>query len=47
MATAAVVRSTPRSLAHRLTTPKVMGWGVLLGLLAAYSTDLFLTYVGG
>ena len=32
---------------RRITTPRVMGWGVLLGLLAAYSTDLFLTYVGG
>ena len=32
---------------RRITTPRVMGWGVLLGLLAAYATELFLTYVGG
>ncbi|HEX6349230.1 MAG TPA: ZIP family metal transporter [Candidatus Dormibacteraeota bacterium] len=34
-------------LGRRLTTPRVMGWGVLIGLLAAYSTDLLLTYLGG
>jgi zinc transporter, ZIP family len=32
---------------RRITTPRVMAWGILVGLLAAYSTDLFLTYVGG
>ena len=31
----------------RLATPKVMAWGVLVGLLAAYATDLLLTYLGG
>ena len=31
----------------RLATPKVMAWGVLIGLLAAYSTDLLLSYLGG
>jgi hypothetical protein len=25
----------------------VMGWGVLVGLLAAFGTDLLLVYVGG
>ncbi len=34
-------------LGRRITTPRVMGWGVLVGLLAAYATDLFLTFVGG
>jgi ZIP family zinc transporter len=34
-------------LGRRITTPRVMGWGVLTGLLAAYSTDLLLTYLGG
>jgi len=34
-------------LGRRITTPRVMGWGVLTGLLAAYSTDLLLTYFGG
>ena len=34
-------------LGRRITTPRVMGWGVLTGLLAAYSTDLVLTYLGG
>jgi zinc transporter, ZIP family len=32
---------------RRITTPRLMGWGVLVGLLAAYGTDLLLTYVGG
>ena len=32
---------------RRITTPRVMGWGVLLGLLAAYAIELFLTSVGG
>jgi ZIP family zinc transporter len=32
---------------RRITTPKVMAWGVLTGLLAAYATDLFLVSVGG
>ena len=31
----------------RLATPRVMAWGVLVGLLAAYATDLLLTYIGG
>jgi ZIP family zinc transporter len=34
-------------LGRRITTPRVMAWGVLVGLLAAYGTDLFLTFVGG
>ena len=32
---------------RRITTPRVMAWGVLVGLLAAYGTDLFLTFAGG
>jgi ZIP family zinc transporter len=32
---------------RRITTPRVMGWGVLAGLLAAFGTDLLLVYVGG
>lgn len=34
-------------LGRRITTPTVMAWGVLVGLLAAFGTDLFLTYAGG
>ena len=35
------------ALGKRITTPRVMAWGVLTGLLAAYGTDLLLTYIGG
>ncbi len=35
------------AVGRRLATPKVVAWGILLGLLAAYATDLLLTYVGG
>jgi zinc transporter, ZIP family len=35
------------AVGKRLATPKVMAWGILVGLLAAYATDLVLTYVGG
>lgn len=35
------------ALGKRITAPKVMAWGVLTGLLAAYGTDLLLTYIGG
>jgi len=30
---------------RRLNTPVALAWGLLLGYLAAYSTDLFLTYL--
>jgi zinc transporter, ZIP family len=33
------------SMGKRLNTPAAMGWGLLLGFLAAYSTDLVLTYL--
>jgi ZIP family zinc transporter len=35
------------AVCKRLTTPRVTAWGVLVGLLAAYATDLLLTYAGG
>ena len=35
------------AVGRRLATPRVMAWGVLVGLLAAYATDLLLTYLGG
>jgi ZIP family zinc transporter len=35
------------AVGRRLAPPKVFAWGVLLGLLAAYGTDLLLVYVGG
>ncbi|HET9847291.1 MAG TPA: ZIP family metal transporter [Candidatus Dormibacteraeota bacterium] len=31
-------------LGRRLNSPAAMGWGLLLGFLLAYATDLFLTY---
>lgn len=33
-------------LGRRFNTPPVMGWGILLGFLLGYGTDLLLTYVG-
>ena len=33
-------------LGRRFNSPIAMAWGLLLGFLLAYSTDLFLTYVG-
>ncbi|HEX6548460.1 MAG TPA: ZIP family metal transporter [Candidatus Dormibacteraeota bacterium] len=34
------------AVCRRLASPRVVAWGVLIGLLAAYATDLFLTYAG-
>lgn len=33
-------------LGRRLNTPVAMGWGLLVGFLLSYATDLLLTYVG-
>jgi ZIP family zinc transporter len=33
-------------LGRRFNSPIAMAWGLLLGFLLAYATDLFLTYVG-
>jgi ZIP family zinc transporter len=33
-------------LGRRFNSPIAMAWGLLLGFLLAYGTDLFLTYVG-
>ena len=33
------------SLGKKINTPVMLGWGLTLGFLAAFSTDLFLTYV--
>jgi ZIP family zinc transporter len=33
------------ALGRRLCKPQVLAWGLLIGFLAAYSTDLFLTYL--
>jgi zinc transporter, ZIP family len=33
-------------IGRRLNSPAAMAWGLLLGFMLAYSTDLFLTYVG-
>jgi zinc transporter, ZIP family len=33
-------------LGRRFNSPVAMGWGMLLGFLLGYGTDLFLTYVG-
>ena len=33
------------ALGRRLCKPPAMAWGLLLGFLAAYSTDLLLTYL--
>jgi zinc transporter, ZIP family len=35
------------AVGKRIATPKAMAWGIFLGLMAAYATDLVLTYVGG
>ena len=35
------------ALGKRLNTPAAMGWGLLLGFVAAFGTDLLLTYVTG
>jgi ZIP family zinc transporter len=35
------------SLSRRINPPRLMAWGVLTGFLAAFSTDLFLTYLAG
>ena len=32
-------------IGRRLNSPAAMAWGLLLGFLLAYATDLFLTYV--
>jgi ZIP family zinc transporter len=32
-------------IGRRLNTPAAMAWGLLLGFLLAYGTDLFLTYI--
>lgn len=32
-------------LMRRLNSPVALGWGLLVGFLLAYSTDLFLTYI--
>ncbi len=34
------------AVGKRLCTPQVMGWGLLTGFLAAYATDLLITYAG-
>jgi zinc transporter, ZIP family len=33
-------------LGRRFNSPVAMGWGILLGFLLGYGTDLFLTYTG-
>ena len=33
------------ALGRRLCKPPALAWGLLLGFLAAYSTDLYLTYL--
>jgi ZIP family zinc transporter len=33
------------ALGRRLCTPPALAWGILLGFLAAFGTDLFLTYL--
>lgn len=33
------------TLGRKLNTPAWMGWGLAIGFLAAYATDLFLTYL--
>src|SRR5579864_7646630 len=35
------------NLGRRISTPQTFAWGLLLGFLTAYATDLFLTYAGG
>jgi ZIP family zinc transporter len=34
------------SVGRKLNTPSMLGWGVLLGFLAGYGTDLILTFAG-
>lgn len=34
------------NVGRKLQTPVALGWGVLLGFLAGYGTDLLLTYLG-
>jgi zinc transporter, ZIP family len=34
-------------LGRRFNSPVLMAWGIFVGFLLGYSTDLFLTYVGG
>jgi hypothetical protein len=34
-------------LGRRFNAPVLMAWGLLLGFLLAYGTDLVLTYAGG
>ena len=35
------------AMGKRLSTPGIMGWGLAVGFLAAFSSDLFLTYLAG
>jgi ZIP family zinc transporter len=35
------------NLGRKITTPATFGWGLLIGFLVAFSTDLFLTVVAG
>lgn len=35
------------NVGRKLNSPTALGWGVLLGFLAGYGTDLFLTFAGG
>ena len=35
------------NLGRRISTPPMFAWGLLLGFLTAYATDIFLTYAGG
>ena len=35
------------NLGRRISSPPNFAWGLLLGFLTAYGTDLFLTYAGG
>ena len=35
------------NVGRKINTPSMLGWGVLLGFLAGYGTDLILTYAGG
>ena len=35
------------SVGRKLNTPSMLGWGVLIGFLAGYATDLVLTFAGG
>jgi ZIP family zinc transporter len=35
------------NVGRKFNTPSMLGWGVLLGFLAGYATDLVLTFAGG